>query len=185
MFIKHQSFILMTTTITATKDIAQTSLENFFYAITPLKNLNYYKRYIFLLEQITVHGNFRLKWTVYFNLGIIFYLAGHFLYLYLVNLSEMEHIVHYDVFYHLSSGKTSVQLMAFSVTLNLAYSVYLLHFKTNLKINRILYDIMIHNDLSLYTHAAWKGVNIARRIRILFLFTLNFFQIFIVNASKW
>lgn len=172
------------TTTTNSKDIAQKTLENLFTAITPLKSLHYYRRYIYLLEQITVHRNVRLKWTVYLNLGIIFYLAGHFLYLYLINLTEMEHIVHYDVFYHLSSGKTSVQLMAFSVTVNLAYSVYLLHFKTNLKINRILYDIMIHNDLSLYTHPSWKGVNIARRIRVLFLFTLNFFQLFIVNASK-
>lgn len=172
-------------TTTSISFLENTLKENLILAVTPLKPLSYYQRYIYLLEEITSHGNALLRWTVYFNLTIIFYLAGHFLYLYAnKNLNNFEHVLNYDVFYHISSGKSSVQLMAFSVTLNLAYSVYLLHFKTNLKINRILYDIMFEDNLSLFTSSTWKGVNISKRIRVVFLFTLNFFQMFIVNASK-
>lgn len=176
---------LRMTTTTFISLLGRTIRANLALAVTPLKPLSYYQRYIYLLEEITLHGNALLRWTVHLNLGIVFYLAGHFLFLHSSSkdLSKFEHIIHYDVLYHLSSGKSSVQLMAFSVTLNLAYSVYLLHFKTNLRINRILFNIMLHDDLSLFTSSSWKGVNIARRIRILFLGALNGFQIFIVNAS--
>lgn len=161
--------------------------ENVINALTPLKGLTYFGRYFHLLEEITVHSNTPLRWSVYFNLAVVLYKSGHFLFLHMSKeLSELEHALHYDVLHYLSSGKSSVQLMAFSVTLNVAYTVAKLHFgANNLNVNRILYRILFKGDLSLFSSPTWKGGNLSVRIRTLFLVTLNGLQLFIVIASKW
>ena len=121
------------------------SVLNFIF--NPFKALSYYSQYYQIAEQILVHKNKRIIWTIRMILLIILIKSFHFAFL-AFNQSQttiLEHSLHFD-FIWLVTGKSLINIFSFLISNLTCYIIYCLLLDVNLSLIRQLYQTLILND---------------------------------------